>query len=211
MKTSFLLLSFPLCETNIDVLFYSICHPQPPAALARRPCRPPRVVRGQSHAGQLDWGLHWLLLWFPPQGKTLLLCCCCSLFIHSPSSPFNLSLPKVMLRHPSYLFPDVIPLCLGQLAFTLSLLCFPQILRSKRPNSWDEIVCPWGAIWANKWQLRWDFSFSILSFHKRVCAATHKVCDFEARAHWEFCEPPLVEPQSLKEGFGLNVVEVVAV
>lgn len=44
----------------------------PPPASPGRPGGPPRVVRGQSHAGKLDWRVHRLLLRFQTQGESQL-------------------------------------------------------------------------------------------------------------------------------------------
>lgn len=72
-----------------------LCFCLPPPASPGCLGRPSWVVRGQSHAGKLDWRVHRLLLWFQTQGKSQLPSCC-SLFIPSSFSfSFNLSLsPK---------------------------------------------------------------------------------------------------------------------
>lgn len=44
--------------------------------------RPSGVVRGQSHAGKLDWRVFRLLFWFQTQGKFGITAC--FLFIHHP-------------------------------------------------------------------------------------------------------------------------------
>lgn len=55
-----------------------------------------------------------------------------------------------------------------------------------------------------EWQFKqtnddWDEIFRF-PFWVFIRGYVQPLCDFEARAPWEFCESPLVEPQSLKEG-----------
>lgn len=137
----------------------NLCPCLPPAAAAGRPGRPSGVVRCQSHAGELDWRVHRLLLRFQTQGESRLPSPLPHfVFIHHSCFLFNLStffyqVFPCFLLIPSPCFSSLSPRALiacfyfGDLC--LSMYCYQNSVaktyKSTLCLSWSSgsLICKW--------------------------------------------------------------------